>query len=167
LRGPPTTLEVAPAQLLPTGAAILVAEPLQYPVPREVAQVAEGRLRHTVLEVGGPASELAEYDRRHRELAAQIAEIGIIAAGSVTRRYTRCTSAGCRCNADPPAPHRPYWQWTAKVNGKTVTRRLTAREARLYQEWIANDRRIRALLDQMRTVDAKAAELLLKEDAGG
>ena len=39
---------------------------------------------------------LAEYDRRHRELAAQIAEIGIVAAGSVTRRYTRCTSAGCR-----------------------------------------------------------------------
>jgi hypothetical protein len=110
---------------------------------------------------------LAEYDRRHRELAAQIAEIGIVAAGSVTRRYTRCTSAGCRCNADPPAPHGPYWQWTAKVNGKTVTRRLTAREAQLYQEWIANDRRIRALLAQIRKVDAKASELILKENAGG
>jgi hypothetical protein len=47
---------------------------------------------------------LAEYDRRHRELAAQIAEIGIVAAGSVTRRYTRCTSTGCRCNAAPPTP---------------------------------------------------------------
>jgi hypothetical protein len=110
---------------------------------------------------------LAEYDRQHRELAAQIAEIGIVAAGSVTRRYTRCTSAGCRCNADPPAPHGPYWQWTAKVNGKTVTRRLTAREAQLYQEWIANDRRIRALLAQIRKVDAKASELILKENAGG
>ncbi len=110
---------------------------------------------------------LAEYDRRHRELAAQIAEIGIVAAGSVTRRYTRCASAGCRCNAEPPAPHGPYWQWTAKVNGKTVTKRLTDREAQLYQEWVGNDRRIRALLDQIRTVDAKAAELLLKESVNG
>ncbi len=110
---------------------------------------------------------LAEYDRRHRELAAQIAEIGIVAAGSVTRRYTRCTSAGCRCNADPPIPHGPYWQWTAKVNGKTVTKRLTDRGANLYQEWIGNDRRIRALLDQIRKVDAKAAELLLKEALSG
>jgi hypothetical protein len=110
---------------------------------------------------------LAEYDRRHRELAAQIAEIGIVAAGSVTRRFTRCTSAGCRCNADPPTPHGPYWQWTAKVNGKTVTKRLTAKEAQLYQEWIGNDRRIRALLDQIRIVDAKAAELLLKEAVSG
>ena len=110
---------------------------------------------------------LADYDRRHRELAAQIAEIGIVAAGSVTRRFTHCTSAGCRCNADPPTPHGPYWQWTAKVNGKTVTKRLTAKEAQLYQEWIGNDRRIRDLIDQIRTVDAKAAELLLKEAVNG
>jgi hypothetical protein len=53
------------------------------------------------------------------------------------------------------------------VNGKTVTRRLTAREAQLYQEWIANDRRIRALLAQIRKVDAKASELILKENVGG
>jgi hypothetical protein len=110
---------------------------------------------------------LAEYDRRHRELAGQIADVGIVAAGSVTRRFTRCTSAGCRCNADPPAPHGPYWQWTAKVNGKTVTKRLTDPEAQLYQERISNDRRIRALLDQIRKVDAKATELLLKEAVSG
>ena len=110
---------------------------------------------------------LKEYDRRHRELAAQIAEIGIVAAGSVTRRYTRCTSPGCRCNAAPPVRHGPYWQWTATVNGKTVTKRLTESEARLYQEWIGNDRRIRALLDQIRKVDAKAAELMLREAVSG
>ena len=110
---------------------------------------------------------LQEYERRHRELAAQIADIGIIAAGSVTRRFTRCTSVGCRCTAEPPQPHGPYWQWTAKVNGKTVTKRLTEREAQLYQEWIGNDRRIRELVDQLRNIDAKAAELLLKEAVSG
>jgi hypothetical protein len=110
---------------------------------------------------------LAEFDRRHRELTAQIADVGIVAAGSVTRRYTRCTSVGCRCNADPPTPHGPYWQWTAKVNGKTVTKRLTAKEAQLYEEWIGNDRRIKTLLNQIRKVDAKATELLLKEAVSG
>ena len=52
-------------------------------------------------------------------------------------------------------------------NGKTVTKRLTEREAQLYKEWIGNDRRIRGLLDQIRKVDAKAAELLLKEAVSG
>jgi hypothetical protein len=53
------------------------------------------------------------------------------------------------------------------VNGKTVTKRLTAKEAQLYQEWIGNDRRIRTLLAQIRKVDAKATELLLKEAVSG
>jgi hypothetical protein len=113
------------------------------------------------------AQRLEGYERRYKKLAAQIADVGLIAAGSVTRRYTRCTSPGCRCNAEPPAPHGPYWQWTAKVGGKTVTRRLTSREAALYQEWIRNDRRVRALVDQMRAVAAKAADIILKEEVDG
>ena len=50
------------------------------------------------------------------------------------------------------------------MNGKTVTRRLSAREAELYQECISNDRRIRSLLAQIRTVDTKTTELILKEN---
>lgn len=45
----------------------------------------------------------------------------------------RCANHNCRCHADPPQPHGPYWQWTAKINGKTVTPRLTDPEAALYQ----------------------------------
>ena len=110
------------------------------------------------------ADRLAGYERQYRELAAQIAGVGLISSGSVTRRYTRCTSPDCPCNADPPAPHGPYCQWTAKVDGRTVTRRLTARDAALYQEWIGSDRRVRALLAQMPIVAAKVAGILLKED---
>src|ERR1035438_6992110 len=108
---------------------------------------------------------LADYETRYRELAAQLATIGLIHSGSVTRRYTRCQTPGCKCHADLPQPHGPYYQWTAKTNGKTVTRRLNKTEAELYQEWIANDRQLRHLIQQMRQVAAKAAELKLKQAA--
>ena len=108
---------------------------------------------------------LANYEQRYRELAAQLATIGLIHSGSLTRRYTRCATPGCKCHADPPQPHGPYYQWSAKVNGKTVTRRLSASEAELYQEWIANDRRLRDLIQQMRQIAAKATELKLKQAA--
>jgi hypothetical protein len=108
---------------------------------------------------------LADYEHRYRELAAQLATIGLIHSGSVTSRYTRCGTPSCRCHADPPQPHGPYYQWTAKVDGKTVTRRLSPAEAELYQEWIANDRRLRHLIRQMRQVAAKAAQLRLKQAA--
>ena len=108
---------------------------------------------------------LADYEQRYSELAAQLATIGLIHSGSVTRRYTRCGTPSCKCHAEPPQPHGPYYQWTAKMNGKTVTRRLSEDEAELYQEWIANDRRLRRLIQQMRQVAAKAAELRLRQAA--
>lgn len=108
-------------------------------------------------------ARLADYQARYRQLAEHIAEIGFIAAGSITRRYTRCASPGCACHADPPRPHGPYWQWTAKVDGKTVTRRLSQTEAQLYQQWIDNDRQLRALVARMRSISAKATELIMKQ----
>jgi len=111
------------------------------------------------------ADQLAGYERRYRELAGQLAGIGLIYSGSITRRYTRCGTPGCRCHADPPEMHGPYYQWTAKENGKTVTRRLNVTEVELYQEWIDNDRQLRRILQQMRQIAVKVAELKLKQAA--
>lgn len=109
------------------------------------------------------AQRLATYQRRYRALAAELADLDYIAAGSITRRHTRCGTPNCRCHADPPQMHGPYWQWTTKVNGKTITRRLSQAQAELYSDWIANDRQLRAILNQMRQVAAKATELMLAE----
>ncbi|MDQ3138293.1 MAG: hypothetical protein M3Q93_12015 [Gemmatimonadota bacterium] len=108
------------------------------------------------------AARLDSYERRYRALALQLADIGYIAAGSVAPRYNRCGKTNCACHADPPRLHGPYWHWTAKVDGKTVNRRLNPREAELYTEWITNDRRARALLAQMRELAAKATGLILQ-----
>jgi len=111
------------------------------------------------------ATRLGTYERRYRDLARQLADIGYITSGSVAPRFNRCGKANCACHADPPRLHGPYWQWTAKINGKTVNHRLNQREADLYNEWIGNDRQARALLAQMREVAAKATELILQQDA--
>ena len=113
------------------------------------------------------ATPLAAHERRYRDLARRFADIGYIASGSVAPRFNRCGKANCACHADPPSLHGPYWQWTAKINGKTVNRRLTQRQAELYSEWINNDRQARALLAQMRDIAATATQLILEEDARG
>jgi hypothetical protein len=112
-------------------------------------------------------ARLSAYERRYRALAEQLADIGYIASGSVASRYNKCGKSNCACHDEPPKLHGPYWQWTAKIDGKTVNRRLSEREAHLYNEWIANDRHVRTLLSQMRAVAAKAAELILSEDLNG
>jgi len=72
-----------------------------------------------------------------------------------------CGKPGCRCHADPPQLQGPYWQWTRAVRGKTVTRRLSEDQARIYREWIANRRRLLAIVAEMEEVSRQAAELLL------
>lgn len=108
---------------------------------------------------------LADYERRYRELLEEITRLGFIRQGSLASRYNFCGKSNCRCHADPPQPHGPYFQWTAKVNGKTINRRLSAKEAELYAEWINNDRRLRALIDELRDVAEQATDLILEDKA--
>ena len=107
------------------------------------------------------AARLDAYERRYRELARELANIGYIAAGSIALRSGRCGKANCACHADPPRLHGPYWHVTQTIDGRTVNRRLTPEQAGLYSEWISNDRRAKEILARMREVAAKAAELLL------
>lgn len=114
-------------------------------------------------------SRLERHQRTYRtlaaELAAELATVGFISPGSVVNRYTSCGKPGCRCQADPPQRHGPYYQWSRAAAGKTVSRRLTEAEAELYQDWIANRRRIEQFIAQMEQISATAGELLLHQAA--
>jgi hypothetical protein len=89
-----------------------------------------------------------------RTIAAELAKLGPVLPGTVTRRYTRCGRPGCRCMADPPQPHGPYWSWTRKIDNKTVTRYLSDDQWNDYQTWFDNARRLRQL-----TAELEAASL--------
>lgn len=110
-------------------------------------------------------AELARLRRDYRALQDQIRRLGFIAPGSVLERYTVCGTPGCRCHANPPTRHGPYFQYTRKVDGKTLTRRLTPEQADRYREWIANRRRLDQLTEQMDQLSRQAAELLLTQPA--
>ncbi|MBO0704993.1 MAG: hypothetical protein J2P39_06720 [Candidatus Dormibacteraeota bacterium] len=112
------------------------------------------------------AHRLEELQRRHRELARQVLDLGFLSQGTVVQRHTYCRTPGCRCHADPPQLHGPYWQWTRYASGKTITRRLSERQARLYQQWIANRRRLADITAEMERIGEQAAELLLEDGDG-
>lgn len=106
---------------------------------------------------------LEAYQAKLQHLAGELTDIGFISSGSVVRRFMPCGKRGCRCQADPPQLHGPYWQWTRVVAGKTVTRRLSERQAHLYQEWIANRRRLIRTIAKMEKLSQQAGEILLRD----
>lgn len=88
---------------------------------------------------------------------ARIADVGFVCEGSLLEVRTRCGNANCRC-AEPEGRHGPYWQLTWKEGGRTVTRILSEEAAGHYREWIANRRRLDALLQEMRALSREAGE---------
>lgn len=105
------------------------------------------------------AKRLERCEADYQRLKAAVADIGFICEGSLNQVYTSCRNPNCRC-ADPTTRHGPYWQLTWKQSGKTVTRRLSPDEARLYRTWIANRRALAALVEQMQAVSRRAGEQL-------
>jgi hypothetical protein len=106
-------------------------------------------------------TELAQLNRRYQALRDQLQELGFIAPGSVIERYTICGTESCRCHGDPALRHGPYLQYTRKLAGKTLTRRLDPEQARHYREWIANRHTLDRLITEMDNVSQQAAQLLL------
>ena len=101
-------------------------------------------------------------EQRLSALKASLAELGHFRRGSVLRLLVPCGKSGCRCQADPPQLHGPYYQWTRKVKGKTVTVRLTEDQAALFQQWIANARQLDEIVTEMESISFRLTEPLLE-----
>jgi hypothetical protein len=104
--------------------------------------------------------ELARLRARIEERSQELTRIGFRLKGTLLKRYQRCGSAGCRCKADPPQLHGPYWQWTSKVKGKTLTRRIPEEEVERYQRWIENARRFEEIAQELHLLSQKADRIL-------
>ena len=100
---------------------------------------------------------------RYEVLKRSVVDLGLFRRGSLVRRFMPCGKAGCRCQAASPKLHGPYYQWTRKVDGKTVTVRLSQGEVRLLEEWITNARRLDRLIGQMEGVSLRRTDRLLKK----
>jgi hypothetical protein len=105
---------------------------------------------------------LQRVSRDYEAVKARLAEVGFVCEGSLAELYTSCGNPNCRCR-NPDQRHGPYWQLTWKEAGKTVTRRLSAQDATLYREWIANRRQLEAVLEQMRDLSRQAGEYMLAD----
>jgi len=107
----------------------------------------------------------ADQDDAHRyeALKHSVVDLGLFRRGSLVRRFMPCGKPGCRCQAASTKLHGPYYQWTRKVGGKTVTVRLSRQEATLLEEWIANARRLDRLIAQMEGVSLRRTDRLLKK----
>ena len=93
--------------------------------------------------------------RRYARLTARLGATGLILQGTITERTI--------VREAPSAPRKkktygPYYQWTWKHDGKTVTVNLTRSQAQAYQKAIDNHRRLEKLTREMRALSLAMLE---------
>ena len=81
--------------------------------------------------------EIKKLNQRCQELAKELGSFTLLSQGSVM--------------AQPPSA----WRWTRKVSGKTVSRGLSAEQAVLMKQAITNQRKMDAIIDEMRNLSQK------------
>ncbi|MGH9156015.1 MAG: DUF6788 family protein [Acidimicrobiales bacterium] len=104
-------------------------------------------------------AEPTEADRRdHHAIVQRLARLGFALPGTLLERSHICGKPGCRCMAEPPRPHGPFHQWTRKIAGKTVTRRLSDEQVAHFGPWFDNARRARELLAELEALSLGIVE---------
>lgn len=125
--------------------------------PLPVFLLAVTRIIHGILAV------MAKRDEdQFSELKEALVSLGPVRRGTVLRRFMPCGKPGCRCQADPPKLHGPYYEWTRKVSGKTVSVRLSEQQAGLLGQWIANARHLDQIVAEIERVSLRLTEPLLQ-----
>ena len=84
---------------------------------------------------------------KRKNLLRQIAALGPVLQGTITERVI--------VREDPNAPGKtkeygPYYQWTRKKEGKTVTVNLSASQHKVYTKAIDEHRKLEEYLEQLR-----------------
>jgi hypothetical protein len=83
--------------------------------------------------------------------------------GLLTRQYNVCGSPGCRCKADPPQKHGPYYQLSFTRKGKSRTQFVRRRDVSLVQEQVRNYQRLKNLTDRWVALGMALSRLQLRE----
>lgn len=103
------------------------------------------------------------YERAYARLKEDLAQTGFLWVGTVLRQYHVCGKPSCRCRRGGRFRHGPYYVWTRKVQGKTVTRMLSEEEGKLYSAWIGNRRRLDRTIKKMLALSQRLAPIILRQ----
>jgi len=81
-------------------------------------------------------------------LKSKISLKACILNGSLAKQYKRCGKLNCRCLEDKKYWHGPYWIWTRKEKGKTVTKTLSSEQAAVVNKAIKEMKDLNLIIEK-------------------
>src|SRR2546427_723011 len=102
-------------------------------------------------------------EKRIQSLKHQISQLGDLRPGALSKQYNICGNSNCRCKADPPVKHGPYYQISFTRHGKSSSQFVREEDLAEVQQQLENYRLLRQLVDEWITLSAQLSSLRLRE----
>jgi len=111
-----------------------------------------------------PHSQLS-LETKIAKINEEIMALGLeLQPGVLTQQYNVCGSPGCRCKADPPQRHGPYYQLSFTRKGKSRTQFVRRHELNLVQAHVRNYQRLKKLTDRWVALGMALSRLRLRQE---
>jgi len=96
--------------------------------------------------------------KKYAELQKQFVQICYVCNGSIMSLYRKCGKHNCGCTDNPQVRHGPYFIWTRKEKGKTVTHSLSKKQAERCLEYIKNFKKMASVIEEMKKITTQIIE---------
>lgn len=107
----------------------------------------------------------AAIQRRIEQIKAELAQLGPLRPGHLSQQYNVCGTPGCRCKADPPRKHGPYYQLSYTWQGKSHSEFVRLESLAAVRQQLTNYERLRTLIDEWIALGLDAAQLQRQSDS--
>jgi len=102
-------------------------------------------------------------EARIETLKRAIVRLGDLRPGKLSQQYNVCGKADCRCKADPPQKHGPYYQLSFTRNGKSSTQFVRKEDLAVVRQQLRNYQRLRELIDRWIALGMELSRLRLPQ----
>jgi len=90
----------------------------------------------------------ANLQKQIEKLKRDLAALGDLRPGSLSTQYNVCGSPGCKCKAEPPIKHGPYYQVSYTRKGKSSTKFVKKEVLPEVRKQLKNYERMKLLIEK-------------------
>jgi hypothetical protein len=90
----------------------------------------------------------ATLQRQIEKIKGELAALGDLRPGSLSTQYNVCGSPGCKCKADPPVKHGPYYQVSYTRKGKSSTKFVKKEDLPEVRKQLKNYEHMKLLMEK-------------------
>jgi hypothetical protein len=100
---------------------------------------------------------------RIRRIHAELAQLGDLRPGSLSKQFNTCGRPACRCKATPPQRHGPYYQLSFTWKGRSTSQFVRQQDVPVVRQQLRNYKRLRELVDRWVQLGMELSQLKLDE----